>query len=223
MSSTRDNSATPVVALEINKEGRLSRKVMELDRQATLENTLLQALYPGIRVATVDVPREPLDSFEQALVEQALVKIEFDGVRYSLVGATGSAKNGKFYAVDTAHEKKIAERFRSSPQAAITYFGILVSSCKVRIEEPDCRVLVVEDHELGTNDCRGWISQSLFLKLNLPAHRFYQFRLAFDKTQAKGSFKVMGDDVAQKLETDIILPKSAVKPDYRGGLGAHQK
>ena len=28
----------------------------------------------------------------------------------------------------------------------------------------------------------------------------------------------MGDDVAQKLETDIILPKSAVKPDYRGGL-----
>ena len=160
-----------------------------------------------------------LDSFEQALVEQALVRIEFNGVRYSLVGATGSAKNGKFYAVDTAHEKKIAERFRSSPQAAITYFGILVSSCKVRIEEPDCRVLVVEDHELGTNDCRGWISQSLFLKLNLPAHRFYQFRLAFDKTQAKGSFKVMGDDVAQKLETDIILPKSAVKPDYRGGLG----
>jgi hypothetical protein len=218
MSRTRDNSATPVVALEINKEGRLSRKLMELDRQATLENTLLQSLYPGIRVATVDVPREPLDSFEQALVEQALVRIEFDGVRYSLVGATGSAKNGKFYAVDTAHEKKIAERFRSSPQAAITYFGILVSSCKVRIEEPDCRVLVVEDHELGTNDCRGWISQSLFLKLNLPAHRFYQFRLAFDKTQAKGSFKVMGDDVAQKLETDIILPKSAVKPDYRGGL-----
>ena len=113
MSRTRDNSATPVVALEINKEGRLSRKLMELDRQATLENTLLQSLYPGIRVATVDVPREPLDSFEQALVEQALVRIEFDGVRYSLVGATGSAKNGKFYAVDTAHEKKIAERFRS--------------------------------------------------------------------------------------------------------------
>jgi hypothetical protein len=29
---------------------------------------------------------------------------------------------------------------------------------------------------------------------------------------------MMGDDVAQKLETDIILPKSAVKPDYRGGF-----
>ncbi len=188
MSNLRETSATPVVALEINKAGHLSRKLMELDRQATLENTLLQSLYPGIHVATVDVPQEPLGSFEQALIEQSLVKIEFDGVRYSLVGATGSAKNGKFYAVDAAHEKKVAERFRSSPQSAITYFGILVSSCRVRIEETNCRVLVVEDHEFGTNDCRGWISQSLFRKLNLPGHRFYQFRLAFDKTQAKGSF-----------------------------------
>jgi hypothetical protein len=218
MSNLRETSATPVVALEINKAGHLSRKLMELDRQATLENTLLQSLYPGIHVATVDVPQEPLGSFEQALIEQSLVKIEFDGVRYSLVGATGSAKNGKFYAVDAAHEKKVAERFRSSPQSAITYFGILVSSCRVRIEETNCRVLVVEDHEFGTNDCRGWISQSLFRKLNLPGHRFYQFRLAFDKTQAKGSFKVMADDVAQKLESDIILPKSSVKPEYRGSL-----
>jgi len=218
MLNLRETSATPVVALEINKAGHLSRKLMELDRQATLENTLLQSLYPGIHVATVDVPQEPLGSFEQALIEQSLVKIEFDGVRYSLVGATGSAKNGKFYAVDAAHEKKVAERFRSSPQSAITYFGILVSSCRVRIEETNCRVLVVEDHEFGTNDCRGWISQSLFRKLNLPGHRFYQFRLAFDKTQAKGSFKVMAHDVAQKLESDIILPKSAVKPEYRGSL-----
>ena len=139
MSNLRETSATPVVALEINKAGHLSRKLMELDRQATLENTLLQSLYPGIHVATVDVPQEPLGSFEQALIEQSLVKIEFDGVRYSLVGATGSAKNGKFYAVDAAHEKKVAERFRSSPQSAITYFGILVSSCRVRIEETNCR------------------------------------------------------------------------------------
>ena len=25
--------------------------------------------------------------------------------------------------------------------------------------------MVVDDHEFGTNDCRGWISQSLFRKL----------------------------------------------------------
>jgi hypothetical protein len=42
--------------------------------------------------------------------------------------------------------------------------------------------------------------------------------IAFDKTQAKGSFKVTGDDVAQKLESDIILPKSSVKPEYRGPI-----
>ncbi|HMD86769.1 MAG TPA: hypothetical protein VKO18_18930 [Terriglobia bacterium] len=47
---------------------------------------------------------------------------------------------------------------------------------------------------------------------------FYQFRLTFDKTQAQGSFKVMADDVAQKLESDIILPKSSVKPEYSGSL-----
>src|SRR5712692_9512143 len=33
------------------------------------------------------------------------------------------------------------------------------------IEVPDCRLLVVEDRQLGTNDCRGWISQSLFKRL----------------------------------------------------------
>jgi len=207
-----------VVALEMDRTGRLSKKLMELDRQSQLENTLIQALYPGIRVATVDVPQEPIDSFEQAQVEQALVKLQIDGVRYSLIGASGSAKNGKFYAVDATFEKKVAERFRCSPQAAITYFGILASPCRVRIEEPDCKVLVVTDHELGTNDCRGWISQSLFRKLNLPRHRFYQFRLAFDKTQAKGSLKVMADEVAQALGVDIILPESSVKPEYKGGV-----
>ena len=138
---------------------------MKLDQDSQLTNSLLQGLYPGIRVATVDVPTEPLDSCEQAIVEQALTRIEVDGIRYSLVGASGSAKNGKFYAVESSFEKKLGERFRFSPQAAITYFGILVSSCKVLAEEPDCRVMVVDDHEFGTNDCRGWISQSLFRKL----------------------------------------------------------
>ena len=152
----------------------------------------------------------------------------------------------------------------------MTYFGILVSSCKVLIEVPECRLLVVEDRQLGTNDCRGWISQSLFTRLQakhrcdllademkrlvvrrkqqqldrhedfqldpeeqaepteqaesrilpkvLRRHRFYQFRLAFDKTQAKGSFKVMADELAEKLEADIILPRSSVKPRYQGGV-----
>ena len=270
MPNVMDYSPTPVFALEIDRDGHLSKKTMKLGREEQLTNTLLQGFYPGIRVATIDVPTEPLDACEQAIVEQALTKVEFDGIRYSLVGASGSAKKGKFYAVETKYEKRLAERFRFSPQAAMTYFGILVSSSRVMIEVPDCRLLVVEDHQLGTNDCRGWISQSLFKRLQakhrddllahetqkllmkwkqqrqnehkdlplaqeeeaalaeqaqskiarkvLRGHRFYQFRLSFDKTQAKGSFKVMADELAEKLEADIILPKSSVKPKYQGGV-----
>ena len=270
MSKITNRGANPVLALEVDRTGSVTKKTMKLDQDSQLTNSLLQGLYPGIRVATVDVPTEPLDGCEQAIVEQALTRIEVDGVRYSLVGASGSAKNGKFYAVETSFEKKLGERFRFSPQAAITYFGILVSSCKVLVEEPDCRVMVVDDREFGTNDCRGWISQSLFRKLQqkhqaellaketerllaqrladcsedqedlalseeeetalveqakrriqgkrIGGHRFYQFRLAFDRTQAKGAFKVMADEVARHLEADIILPRSCVKPKYQGGV-----
>src|SRR5215469_5794278 len=231
--------ANPVLALELDRNGKVSKKTMNLGREAQLANSLLPELYPGIHVATIDVPAEPLDLWEQATIEQVLTRIEVDGIRYSLIGAGGSAKNGRFYAVENSFEKQLAERFRFSPQAAIAYFGILVSSCKVLVEVQDCRVIVVDDHEFGTNDCRGWISQSLFRKLQqkhqsellahelkriraqritknsveavdnpstgteeldleeqgkrgihskrIGAHRFYQFRLAFDKTQAKGA------------------------------------
>ena len=261
--------ANPVLALELDRTGKVSKKTMNLGREAQLANSLLQELYPGIHIATIDVPAEPLDLCEQAAVEQALTRIEVDGIHYSLIGASDSGKNGKFYTVESCFEKQLAERFRFSPQAAITYFGILVSSCKVLVEVQDCRVMVVDDHEFGTNDCRGWISQSLFRKLQqkhqsellahelerlraqrtakssiepvnnpstgteeldleeqakrrihskrIGAHRFYQFRLAFDKTQARGAFKVMADEVAQHLEADIILPRSCVKPKYQGG------
>jgi len=267
MSELTNCGANPVLALEVDRNGSVTKKAMKLDQDSQLTNSLLQRLYPGIRVATVDVPTEPLDPCEQAMVEQTLTRIEVDGLRYSLVGASGSAKNGKFYAVENSFEKKLGERFRFSPQAAITYFGILVSACKVLLEEPDCRVMVVDDREFGTNDCRGWLSQSLFRKLQqkheaellaketerllaqrmaqgsegrslseeeeaqlleqakrriqgkrIGADRFYQFRLAFDRTQAKGAFKVMADEVARHLDADIILPRSCVKPKYQGGV-----
>src|SRR5664280_499780 len=104
--------ASPVLALELDRSGSVSKKTMKLDREAQLTNSLLQGLYPGIHVATVDVPTEPLDSCEQAMVEQALTRIEVDGIRYSLVGASGSAKNGKFYAVESSFEKSLVRRIR---------------------------------------------------------------------------------------------------------------
>src|SRR5262249_23467417 len=46
-------TSRPVMALEIDEEGTVAQKSMQLTRQGQLENTLLDALYPGIRVATV--------------------------------------------------------------------------------------------------------------------------------------------------------------------------
>ena len=246
--------------LEIDRNGRVAPRLHDLE---PLKNTLLSVLYPGIKVASVTVPTEPLDDYEEAQVENALARLVWNGTHYKLVGASGSAKKGKFYFVDQEHSRAIAERFQHWPQAAIVYFGILVSPCKVMMEEPDSRVLVVPDRKLGTNDCRGWIRRSTFRRLQqkhddeilshqierlrrerhagasdedldenqrsllledakreiagkrLPEGRFYQFRMAFADTQAKGAFKVMEDDVADALEVDFVLPDSAVKPGLK--------
>ena len=206
-------SIEQVVTLDIDSQGNVAQRLTDLEN--SLENTLLSALYPGIKVAVANVPKELLDAFEESQVENAMANLKFKNIPYKLVGASGSSKDGKFYFVDKDHSQAIAERFQHWPQAAMVYFGILVSTCKVVIEEPEASVLVVEDHVLGTNDCRGWIRRSIFERLRLPEHGFYQFRLAFEKTQAKGSFKVMEDDVAQLLDADIILPESAVKPGFK--------
>ena len=252
--------ADQIQNLEIDRNGRIAPRLHDLE---PLENTLLSVLYPGIKVASVNVPAELLDDYEESQVENALARLVFKGVHYKLVGASGSAKKGKFYFVDQEHSRAIAERFQHWPQAAIVYFGILVSPCKVMMEAPDSRVLVVPDRKLGTNDCRGWIRRSLFQRLQekhddellslqfdrlrrerrgtvrdedldeqersillldakreiawkrLPEGRFYQFRMAFGNTQAKGAFKIMEDDVSDALEADFVLPESAVKPGLK--------
>jgi hypothetical protein len=214
-----------VISLDIDPMGKATERIPDLEKAAQLHNTLLQGLFPDIRVARLHVPAGVLEEYQEALVEKTMKRVDINGTQFRLIGASGSAKDGKFYAVEAKYERAIAERFMNWPQAAITYFGVLVSPCKVRIEATDARVMVVPEHEFGTNDCRGWISRSVFQALqqrarenghDLPDRRLYQFRLAFDSTQAKGSCKVMEDDVAEYLGTDIILPESSVKPEYKG-------
>ena len=94
-----------------------------------------------------------------------LTTVSHNGITYRMVGASGSAKNGKYYYCDIQHEPLIAKRFQQWPEAAITYFGILVSGCKVVHTESKATVMVVRDLVLGTNDCRGWIRESLFRSL----------------------------------------------------------
>jgi hypothetical protein len=212
---TEMKSGMPVITLDINEMGQMKKRLPRLTRAEQLANTLLEGLYPGIRVARLNVPPGRLEDHQENEVQRSMRSFELEGTHYRLIGASASAKNGKFYAVDERYEPEIAQRFRKWPEAAITYFGILVSPCKQRIQLADAKVMVVKDRTLGTNDCRGWISRSVFGRFHLPGHRFYQFRMAFEKTQAKGACKVMPDDVAEKLGTDIILPESCVKPEYR--------
>jgi hypothetical protein len=223
MTATRPQNTTGesklILELKIDVTGEVTRKASKLGRKDTLEGKLLAQLYPGIRVARVSVPTE-LTPYEQSVVENRMAQLSFGGVEYKLVGASGSAKDGKFYFVDQPHAKPIAERFQHWPEAAIVYFSILISDCKLVMEQSDFRIVVVEDHVLGTNDCRGWIRESLYRKLHLSPDRFCQFRLAFDARepkQAKGALKAMSDRVADRLAVDCILPESACKPNLKGG------
>lgn len=204
-----------IVMLDVQKDGSIVERIPDVGQDSTTANTLLGTMYPNAKVAIVSVPTEVLDDYEESTVARTLTGVRHHGVHYKMVGASGSAKNGKYYFCDAAHEPLLAKRFEMWPEAAITYFGILVSGLKTVHEEADKMVFVVPDLKLGTNDCRGWIRRSLFLKLGLPEGYFYQFRLAFENTQAKGSFKVMNDDVADAVGCDIIIPESSIKPGLK--------
>jgi len=77
MSNLRETSATPVVALEINKAGHLSRKLMELDRQATLETLCSNLCIREYMWPRWTCPRNrwvPLNSPDRAVARQDRVR-----------------------------------------------------------------------------------------------------------------------------------------------------
>jgi len=65
--------------LEIDRNGRVTPRLHDLD---PLQNTLLSVLYPGIKVASVNVPAEPLDDYEESQVENALARLVWNGIHY---------------------------------------------------------------------------------------------------------------------------------------------
>jgi hypothetical protein len=223
MTSKNTFSVEQLQQLEVGRNGNIMPRIRDLDYDSTLKGSLLSVLYPGIKVASVLVPVEPLEEIQESRVRNAMANFVYKGIRYKLVGAASSAKKGLFYFVDEQHHQKIAERFQNWPQAAISYFGILVSNCKVVTQLPDARVLVVSDTNLGTNDCGGWIRKSIATsQLNLAPATFSQFRIAFEKTQGKGTFKLMEDDVANLLDADIVLPESCIKPALKVHVKFHE-
>ena len=78
--------------LEIDRNGRVAPRLHDLE---PLKNTVLSVLYPGIKVASVNVPTEPLDDYEESQVENALARLVWNGVHYKLGGASGSAKKAR--------------------------------------------------------------------------------------------------------------------------------
>jgi hypothetical protein len=202
-----------ILEMDLDENGVLSERTPDAGSESFLDNSLLDRLYPGIKACRIKVCEGMLETFQQAKIAGTMMAFEYQGTAYSVVGASGSAKNGLFYCVEKQYEDAVRKRMDAWPEAALSYFGILTSTLKTMVEEPRCSVLLVPDLQLGTNDCRGWVRQRLFDKLSLPAGRFYQFRLAMDNSlQAKGAFKVMDDATGDHLGADIVLPSSSIKP-----------
>lgn len=218
--------------LQINERGLVTPRLLDLDPQNCLDMTLFAVLYPNARLATVTVPTGYLSLTDEQIVMNAMANIVYQGIKYKLIGASGSAKEGRFYFSDEQHFNLLAARFQNWPESLIVYFGIVVSPCQALIEKADARVMVVPDGDFGTNDCRGTIRESMFQEFRkarrvekdtvpLDPHHLYQFRLAFEDSepttcwQAKGLFKVMSDQVADALGVDIVLPHSAIKPELK--------
>ena len=141
-----------VKQIAIDEEGNVAKRFPRIDAEGQLKNTLLFAMHPEICVLSMQVPGGLLDAYEQARISQVLMRVRYEGREYCLIGASGSAKDGKFYAVDAQHEKLNAERFQKWPQAAITCYGMLISDCKRVSQEPDGNGLVAEDQAEGTTD-----------------------------------------------------------------------
>ena len=110
-SRTKSFSVDQIQQLEIARNGSIMPRIRDLDYDSTLKGSLLSVLYPGIKVASVLVPVEPLDEVQEIQVRNAMANLVYRGVRYLLVGAASSAKKGLFYFVDEQHHSKIADRF----------------------------------------------------------------------------------------------------------------
>jgi hypothetical protein len=208
---TRSTQTRQISILDMDTRGIITPREVKPGGEMWLDNTLAGQLYPDLKVALVSVPTGIFELDESAAVVTSMEDISFNGEKYRLVGSGGGAKNGKFYYADEKHAPLLHARFENTPEYLVSYFGIQMSDCRLMLKT-EGKILVVPDGVLGTNDCRGWISESLHLKLGAKLGHFYQFRLGWATENGKGSMKVMRDDVADAIGADIIIPESSCKP-----------
>ena len=80
-----------VISLDIDSMGKATERIPDLEKSAQLHNTLLQGLFPEIRVARLHVPAGVLEEYQEALVEKTMKRVDVNGTQFRLIGASGSA------------------------------------------------------------------------------------------------------------------------------------
>ena len=199
----------------------------DLETPVNLDNTLLQVMFPDLKIALGQVPPPPLRAgpeeieahWQSVLEDLARDLADQDGL--SLDVATGARKEGRFMYTDGQVGRQVADTF----EKIMAYGGLLASPClrpPQRVE--GVRLLVVKEGEMGTGDCAGKMSARLAQLFDKDGTQAGQFRLGIRLGEeavavGKGTLKQMDwldlDEEGQGY--DLILPDSCFKgnvPEY---------
>ena len=217
--SKRDRRALPVYDVSTGQD---------LETPVNLDNTLLQVMFPDLRIALGQVPPPPpratpeqIEAHWQTALEDLTKDLAgMEGLTLDV--ATGARKEGRFMYTDGQVGRQVADTF----EKIIAYGGLLASPC---LRPPQLveyvRVLVVPEGEMGTGDCAGKMSERLALLFDKDGSQAGQFRLGVRLDEdtvlvgkgplavAKGTLKRMHwTDVDENGQHyDLILPDSSFK------------
>ena len=193
----------------------------DLETPVNLDNTLLQVMFPDLKIALGQVPPPPPRSTPEQVEahwQKALQDLSRDLAGQEglvLDVATGARKEGRFMYTDRRVGRLVADTF----EKIMAYGGLLASPC---LRPPQLvqgvRVLVVKEGEMGTGDCAGKMSARVARIFGKDGSQAGQFRLGVRLDQdtvlvGKGTLKQM--DWADVDENghgyDLILPDSSFK------------
>jgi hypothetical protein len=219
------------IMLKIDREGEVSQMMdaARPDRPARgplATRTIAGRRYPGIRLVQVTVPTRMTEE-EKSKVRNAMKCIVWGGRRYVEVLGTGGIKNGQFIYVEQSWSKAIAKQYHMHPQSALSYGGIIVNECDKALETIEATIRIVKEGDLGTNDSRGWMDESVFAQLKSlnPGH-FYQFRGDF----IASALTLVGDNFIGRIPAPIPMKRGlddtpvqckGVLKTMRNEAGAH--
>jgi hypothetical protein len=193
----------------------------DLETPVNLDNTLLQVMFPDVKIALGQMPPPPPRSTPEQVEahwQKALQDLSRDlegQPGQALDVATGARKEGRFMYTDRRVGRQVADTF----EKIMAYGGLLASPC---LRPPQhvqgVRVLVVKEGEMGTGDCAGKMSIRLARIFGNYGSQAGQFRLGVRIDEdtvlvGKGTLKQMdwADVDEDGRGYDLILPDSSFK------------